>query len=125
MTYYTRSIALLALLVTTTSCSAYRTNSDLSFDTTALSAEQTDTYIPINIDVAGRSYDDLGTVKAVVKKRTAFHKSPTREQANIVLGYEAKKLGADAVIDVKYDTGIAFDSWGKMEAIGTAIKFTQ
>ncbi len=120
-----KQLTLAVCLIALSGCSSYRTNSDMGFDSTDTLPAHTANLLPIGIDVTGKKYDELGTVKASIKKLTAFHKNPTQEQANIILSHEAKKLDADAVIDVTYDSGIALDSWGRMKAEGTAIKFTK
>ena len=47
----------------------------------------------------------LGKVEAEAKKLTIFHTKPKKEQINIILSENAKKLGADAVINVTYKKG--------------------
>jgi uncharacterized protein YbjQ (UPF0145 family) len=75
-------------------------------------------------DLASRNYSSLGDITVTVNKTTIFHAEPTREMVNQKLREEAAKLGADAVIHVRYgDPGISALSWGSLEGKGRAIKF--
>jgi len=75
-------------------------------------------------DVTG-SYTELGVIKASVKKLTVFNENPTTDDVNVKLEQVAKKVGADAVVRVKYTGGATWDSWGAMNAEGVAIKFKE
>lgn len=57
-----------------------------------------------------------------VKKLTVFHKDPTKEQANEALSEKARAVGADAVINTTYKSGIGFTTWGYIDANGTGVK---
>jgi len=75
-------------------------------------------------DMANRKYISLGDVSVTVNKTTVFNKDPTRDDVNAKLREEAAKLGADAVILVRYgDGGISLMSWGSLEGRGRAIKY--
>jgi hypothetical protein len=75
-------------------------------------------------DVADRPYKSLGDVSVTVNKVTLFNADPTREMVNQRLRNEAAKLGADAVIQVRYGTaGISPLSWGSLDGKGRAIVF--
>jgi len=75
-------------------------------------------------DITDRKYKVLGDIAVTVNKTTIFHSDPTKEQVNEELRKEAAKLGADAVIFVRYGTvGIAFTSWGSLDGKGRAIVF--
>jgi hypothetical protein len=77
-------------------------------------------------DVADRPYKSLGDVSVTVNKVTIFNADPTREMVNQRLRNEAAKLGADAVIQVRYGTvGIGLMSWGSLDGKGRAIVFDQ
>lgn len=76
-------------------------------------------------DITDRSYIALGDLKVSASKLTVFNKDPTREDINKRLRGEAAKLGADAVILVRYgNAGIGLTSWGTMKGNGRAIKFS-
>lgn len=75
-------------------------------------------------DVTDRAYKSLGDVSVTVNKVTLFNADPTREMVNQRLRTEAAKLGADAVIQVRYGTvGIGLMSWGSLDGKGRAIAF--
>ena len=116
------TLALLAVALTA-GCASYRTNSDIEFDSTDLGERKP--VIPVGkVDTTGRQTRVIGPVVATVKKLTVNHDDPTREMADIVLAHKAKEMGADAVINVKYEEPkIVVGSWGELRAEGTAIKF--
>jgi uncharacterized protein YbjQ (UPF0145 family) len=63
-------------------------------------------------------------VSVTVNKVTIFNADPTRDMVNQRLRNEAAKLGADAVIQVRYGTvGISPLSWGSLDGKGRAIVF--
>ena len=75
-------------------------------------------------DVTDRPYKSLGDVAVTVNKVTIFNADPTRDMVNQRLRNEAAKLGADAVIQVRYGTvGISPLSWGSLDGKGRAIVF--
>ena len=50
--------------------------------------------------------------------------TPTPKHVEVLLKREASRLGADALIFVRYGTvGIGLGSWGKLEGKGRAVKF--
>jgi hypothetical protein len=71
----------------------------------------------------GRRYQELGPIDVGVKKLTIFHADPTRAQADRALVERARIVGADAVINVTYESGVGLTTWGYMDARGTAVKF--
>ena len=75
-------------------------------------------------DITDRHYKALGDVSATVRKVTIFDKDPTHEQLNVALQEKAAKMGADAVVLVRYGTvGIGFTSWGVLDGNGRAVVF--
>lgn len=75
-------------------------------------------------DVSDRAYEAIGDISVTVNKTTIFHSDPTREMVAERLKEEAAKLGADAVIHVRYGTvGIGFMSWGSLNGNGRAIVY--
>ena len=75
-------------------------------------------------DIADRAYEVIGDISVTVNKTTIFHPDPTREMVAERLKEEAGKLGADAVIQVRYGTvGIGLMSWGSLDGKGRAIVF--
>jgi uncharacterized protein YbjQ (UPF0145 family) len=73
----------------------------------------------------GRNYTEIGPIEVSVKKLTLFHKDPTKELANEALIEKAKSVRANAIINVKYKTGVGFTTWGYIDASGTAVKFIE
>jgi hypothetical protein len=75
-------------------------------------------------DVTDRPYKSLGDVSVTINKTTLFNADPTREMVNNRLRAEAAKLGADAVIQVRYGTvGMGLVSWGSLDGKGRAIAY--
>lgn len=75
-------------------------------------------------DVADRAYEAIGDISVSVNKTTIFHRDPTPEAVAERLKEEAAKLGADAVIHVRYGTvGISLVSWGSLNGKGRAIVY--
>ena len=76
-------------------------------------------------DITDRNYRAIGDLDVSVNKTTIFHDDPTREMVDNKLQEEAAKIGADAVILVRYGTvGISLFSWGSLNGKGRAIAFT-
>lgn len=73
----------------------------------------------------GRRYTAIGPVEVSVKKLTVFHKDPTREQANEALIEKARSMGANAVVNITYASGIGFTTWGYIDAKGTAVRLAR
>ena len=75
-------------------------------------------------DITDRPYTFLGDVTVTVNKTTIFHPDPTRKLVNERLREEGAKLGADAMILVRYgEGGITPMSWGSLQGKGRAVKF--
>jgi phosphate-selective porin len=75
-------------------------------------------------DITDRPYKVLGDIKVTVHKTTIFNKDPTHDDVDAKLRKEAAKLGADAVVLVRYGTvGIGMTSWGVLHGEGRAVKF--
>ena len=71
-----------------------------------------------------RGYISLGDITVHVNKTTVFNKAPTREQVNQKLKERAAKMGADAVVMVRYgEVGVSVMTWGSLEGKGRAVKF--
>jgi hypothetical protein len=74
-------------------------------------------------DIADRPYQALADVSVVVKKGTIFHRAPTREMVAQRLREEAAKLGADAMILVRYGTLGGPAGWGSLDGNGRALVY--
>ena len=105
-------------------CAPYKTNSDISFDSTIIEAPKTLVIITRGT-IGHRKYLEIGEIEAKVKKSKPYHPDPTEEQANVVLSEKAKRLGADAVINVTYESKKSYTSWGVITARGIAVKFVE
>lgn len=119
-----RKVYLLVAIVaaaTLSGCASYRTDSNIT--SVPASSLSSNANVLILEGVPDKKYKELGPVEVSIKKLTAFHKDPTREQANEALVEKARIIGADAVIKVTYDHGVGFTTWGYMDAKGTGIKW--
>lgn len=111
-------------------CSTWTTS---SVDTGAVAtpAEATQPKRPEQIhitegDYPNLKYTALGDITVTVNKTTLFHPDPTRYMVDRKLREEAAKLGADAVIFVRYGSvGVSLMSYGSLEGKGRAIKFAK
>ena len=123
-----RSLAitsLLALVLATASgCASYRVSSNV--ESTSMPSPSGAVQILLAEDnLPGRNYTEIGPVEVSVKKLTIFHRNPTKERTNEALMEKARALGANAVINIKYKSGIGFTTWGYMDAKGTAVKLAE
>ncbi len=77
-----------------------------------------------NEDISDKKYTVVAELDVVVNKTTIFHKDPTPELVDVKLRETAAKLGADAVILVRYGSvGVSVISWGSLSGKGWAIRF--
>jgi hypothetical protein len=75
-------------------------------------------------DISDRTYRVLGDIEVTVSKWGLFDKDPTPAMVDEALKAEAAKMGADAVVLVRYGTvGIGAFTWGKLEGRGRAVAF--
>jgi len=126
-----KTILPLLLVFFVVGCSSWSTSSvnnrNSSYSASQAAAER----LPANImitetDLPSRRYETLGDIDVTVNKTTIFNKDPTREMVNEKLQEKAAKLGADAVILVRYGTvGVSFTSWGSLDGKGRAVRFVQ
>jgi uncharacterized protein YbjQ (UPF0145 family) len=79
------------------------------------------TDIAIHADGITQPHKICGEITAKVSKGAVFSKSPTIEDVNFKLQEEASKLGANAVINVKYSRGMSLMSYEVLKAVGTAV----
>lgn len=123
-------ILLIGALMILSACATWSTSNVKRVDDSEnIVASKTEQKSPQDIivtetDITDRKYKVLGDIEATVNKTTIFHSDPTREKVNEELRKEAVKLGADAVIFVRYGTvGVSFMSWGSLNGKGRAIVF--
>ena len=124
-----RSILLVFLAILISGCAANRSSSNVEL---ALNASEATTptlassILVTEEDILDREYTSLGDIEVSVSKTTIFNKDPSNEMIDEELKREAAKLGADAVILVRYGTvGVSAFSWGKLDGKGRAIKFVE
>ena len=117
-------LTLATVVVMASGCASYRVSSNV--DTLPAPTASAATQVLISeAGLADRKFKVLGPIDVSVKKLTVFHKDPTKAQANEALVEKARLLGADAVINVTYASGIGFTTWGYIDAKGTAVKLTE
>ena len=106
-------------------CASYRVDSNVEQTPAPTVATSPTAQILLSeSSLPGRKYSEIGPIEVSVKKLTIFHADPTKEQANEALIEKARILGANAVINIMYSSGVGFTTWGYMDAKGTAVKFT-
>ncbi len=115
-----------SLLMSLVGCASWSTSSVEKYKAASQENRPTD---PKNIiiskdDITDRKYTVLADITATVNKTTLFNKNPTPELVDEQLKLKASKLGADAVILVRYGNGgVSLMSWGSLEGKGRAVKF--
>jgi uncharacterized protein YbjQ (UPF0145 family) len=77
--------------------------------------------IAIHVDGITQPYKTVGEITAKVSKASLLSKSPTIEDVNFKLQEQASKLGANAVLNVKYSRGMSLISYEVLKAVGTAV----
>ncbi len=124
MSIKARGLFVTIIILTVSGCASYRTSSNINSEN-FLPLDSNARVIITEGTLSGRKYRVIGPIEVTVKKLTVFHKSPTTEQANEALKEKARAMGADAVIEVTYDSGVGFTSWGYIEAKGTGVKLLE
>ena len=122
----TKRVALLSAVVVvalTSGCASYRTSSNITADAPAALPAGTKVLISEG-SLSGRKYKEVGQIEVSVRKLTVFHADPTKEQANEALSEKARSIGADAVVNTRYNSGIGFTTWGYLDANGMGVKLT-
>lgn len=99
-------------------CAAYRTSSNISGSEPTYDGP----VVVTEGSLPGKEYSEISPIEVSIKKLTLFHADPTKEQANEALKEKARVIGADAVINVKYDSGVGLATWGYMDAEGVGVK---
>lgn len=78
--------------------------------------------IEIHAGAVDFEYGPLRLLEAKCEAKTNFSKSPTIGDVNLKLQEMAVGLGANAVIDVKCDSGMSMTSWRSVKATGLAVR---
>jgi Putative heavy-metal-binding len=75
-------------------------------------------------EIRDKPYTVIGEVRASAGKATPFSHDADQAKLYRALWKRAQKMGADAVIKVRYgDAHVSAFSWGKTNVTGTAIRF--
>jgi len=120
-----KSLALATLVATMAAgCASYRVSGSAEAPAAALPAYSGPVLI-VEGDLKDRAYTAIAPIEITVKKLTVFHKDPTKEQANEALIEKARSIGANAVINVTYTSGIGFTTWGYIDAKGIGVKLKE
>lgn len=80
--------------------------------------------IEIHVGKPSVPFKEIGPIKAQVGATTIFSKTPTMDDVNQRLREKAVEIGANAIIDVKYDRGVSMTSWKALTVTGTAVILT-
>ncbi|HRH74747.1 MAG TPA: hypothetical protein PLM62_16775 [Zoogloea sp.] len=115
-------LSAVVVVALTSGCASHRVSSNIDSDIPA--ALPAGTKVLISEDaLPGRKYKEVGPIEVCVRKLTAFHTDPTKEQANSALSEKACAIGADAVVDTRHKSGVGFTTWwGYLDANGTGVK---
>lgn len=75
-------------------------------------------------DIGDRPYTEMGLISVKAGKLTWVSKNPNYDTVDAKLREKAKKMGAHAVVKVRYlPTGASAMSWGGLKAEGVAIRY--
>jgi ribosomal protein L40E len=66
-------------------------------------------------------YEPIRRLEVKCEASNAFMPAPTIDEANGRLRALAAKLGANAIVEVDYNSGISFTSWKSLKAVGLAV----
>lgn len=69
-------------------------------------------------------YEPIRRLEAKCEATMAFSPAPTVEEMNGKLRTMAAKVGANAIIEVEYNSGVSLTSWKSMKGTGLAVKKT-
>ena len=130
-----RKIILLSMLLMISACSSWSTSNVDTVEgyqanniSTSGESEQLNSLQDIVItdtDMSDRNYTVVGDISVTVNKTFIFSKTPTRKMVNEKLRKEALKIGADAVILVRYGSvGMTGWSYGSLNGKGRAVVFS-
>jgi hypothetical protein len=117
---YPRCLMVAIVTVTTAGCASYRVSSNV--ESTPTASTPAAKVVLAEDSLPGRKYTELGPIEVSVKKLTIFHEDPTRAQADAALIERARSMGADAVINITYTSGVGLTTWGYIDAKGVGVK---
>lgn len=67
-------------------------------------------------------FEPIRQIEAKCEASHAFSSAPSMEEVNVRLRALAAKVGANAIVDVDYDSGISLTSWRALTGRGLAVK---
>lgn len=67
------------------------------------------------------TYKPIRRLEAKVEATTVFQSAPNMDDANSKLRELAMKVGANAIVNVEYNSGVSMTSWRSMKATGLAV----
>lgn len=122
-----RIFTMVFVLLWLAACSTYSSSSVTpisSYESERAQPSNPTSILVMEGDITDRTYTVLGDIKVTVNKTTIFNKDPSPALVDEELREKAAKMGADAVILVRYGTvGVSMMSWGSLDGQGRAIKF--
>ena len=129
-----RKIILLSMVLMISACSSWSTSNietvegyqanNINATEESGQLESLQDIIITESDMSSRNFTVVGDMSVTVNKTTIFNKTPTRQMVNEKLRDEAFKIGADAVILVRYGSpGMSLWSYGSLNGKGRAIVF--
>jgi hypothetical protein len=77
--------------------------------------------IEIHVGKPDFDYTPLRRLEAKCEATTAFSPAPTVDEMNGKLRSMAAKVGANAIVEVHYDSGVSMTSWKSMKGTGLAV----
>jgi ribosomal protein L40E len=78
--------------------------------------------IEIHVGTPDFEYTAIRKLEAKCEATTVFQSAPTVDEVNARLRAMASKVGANAVIDVQYNSGVSMTSWRSMKGTGLAVQ---
>lgn len=78
--------------------------------------------IEIHVGKPDFDYEPVRRLEAKCEATTAFSPAPTIDEMNGRLRSMAAKLGANAIVDVTYQSGASMTSWKSMKGTGLAVR---
>ncbi len=78
--------------------------------------------IEIHVGTPTFEYEPIRRLEAKCEATMAFSPAPTVDEMNGKLRSMAAKVGANAIINVEYNSGVSMTSWKSMKGTGLAVR---
>lgn len=78
--------------------------------------------IELHVGEVTFEYEEIRNLEAKCEATMAFSPAPTVDEMNAKLRAMASKVGANAVINIEYNTGVSMTSWKSMKGTGIAVR---